>query len=102
MTWLRRDFVVLIARAMFCYVLGGTMRWPALLLFAFATGLQVAAAQPSEKKLITVAHAGPISPSVSLPLAIAQDHGIFAKHGLEVRLIGAFPGAARLIGKEAE
>lgn len=79
------------------------MRWTALLLSAFAAIVpHTTAAQPVEKKAITVAHAGPISPSVSLPLAIAQDHGIFAKHGLDVRLIGAFPGAARLIGKEAE
>jgi ABC-type nitrate/sulfonate/bicarbonate transport system substrate-binding protein len=79
------------------------MRWTALALCVVALAApQLAHAQPSEKKVITVAHAGPISPSASLPLAIAQDHGIFAKHRLEVRLIGAFPGAAKLIGKEAE
>jgi ABC-type nitrate/sulfonate/bicarbonate transport system substrate-binding protein len=79
------------------------MRWAILLLSALVAIVpHSTVAQPSEKKVITVAHAGPISPSVSLPLAIAQEHGIFAKHGLDVRLIGAFPGAARLIGKEAE
>src|ERR1041384_75936 len=79
------------------------MRWTALVLFVFAAIMpHITAAQPNEKKVITVAHAGPISPSVPLPLAVAQEHGIFAKHGLDVRLIGAFPGAARLIGKEAE
>ena len=55
-----------------------------------------------QAEIITIAQPGPISPSVSLPLVIAQEHGLFAKYGLEARLIGAFPGAARLIGKEAE
>lgn len=52
--------------------------------------------------VITIAHPGAISPSVSLPLAIAREHGLFAKYGLEARFIGKFPGAARLLGKEAE
>jgi len=66
----------------------------------------VSAQQPAaaEKtvKTITIAHPGPISPSVSLPLAVAQEHGLFAKYGLEARFIGNFPGATRLLGKEAE
>jgi ABC-type nitrate/sulfonate/bicarbonate transport system substrate-binding protein len=79
------------------------MRGTSLLLLVFALfGSHVAGAQPTARTVITIAHAGPISPSVSLPLAIANEHGIFAKYGLEARLIGAFPGAAGLIGKEAE
>jgi NitT/TauT family transport system substrate-binding protein len=74
-----------------------------LLSFACAIpGSHVAVAQPTDRKVITIAHAGPISPSVSLPLSIAQQYGLFAKYGLEARLIGAFPGATRLIGNEAE
>lgn len=80
------------------------------LLFVFslvgshiANAQQLGAAQKEFRQThITIAQPGPISPSVSLPLIVAQEHGLFAKYGLETRLIGAFPGAARLIGKEAE
>jgi len=81
----------------------------ALLLILSILGIHLASAQQLgtaeeafRKTRITIAHPGPISPSVSLPLIIAQEHGFFAKYGLETHLIGAFPGAARLIGKEAE
>jgi ABC-type nitrate/sulfonate/bicarbonate transport system substrate-binding protein len=67
-----------------------------------AIAQQAAPAEKASTQVITIAHPGPISPSVSLPLAIAQEHGLFAKYGLEARFIGKFPGAARLIGKEAE
>ena len=79
-------------------------------LFVALLGSQVAIAEQlvsaekasTQATIITIAHPGPISPSVSLPLAIAQEHGLFAKYGLQPRFIGKFPGAARLIGKEAE
>src|SRR3954452_2867880 len=63
---------------------------------------QVTSTRTASSRLVTIAHPGPISPSVSLPLAVAQEHGLFAKQGLEARLVGKFPGAARLIGREAE
>src|SRR5215212_4110324 len=51
---------------------------------------------------IAIAHPGPISVSVSIPLAIAREQGLFAKYGLEARLVGGSANAVQLIGKEAE
>ena len=51
---------------------------------------------------VTIAHPGPINPSGSIPLAIAQEQGFFAKYGLEVRVVGGTIGSDRMIGKEAE
>ena len=51
---------------------------------------------------IAIAHPGPISVSVSIPLVIAQEQRLFAKYGLEARLIGGSSSAIRLVGKEAE
>lgn len=49
---------------------------------------------------IVVAHAGAVSASVAVPRAIAEDHGLFEKHGLDVRLLRDPTGAT--IGKQAE
>src|SRR2546421_440195 len=56
----------------------------------------------SAQTKIAIAHPGPISVSVSIPLAIAQEQGLFAKYDLDARLIGGSTNAIRLVGNEAE
>jgi ABC-type nitrate/sulfonate/bicarbonate transport system substrate-binding protein len=65
-----------------------------------SAGTQVASAQTK----IAIAHPGTISTYGSILLAISQEQGLFAKYGLEVRLIGGSPatGSIQLVGKEAE
>ena len=70
-------------------------------LIALVWLLPIAQVASGQSK-IAIAHPGPISISVSLPLAIAQEQGLFAKYGLEERLIGGSTNAMRLVGKEAE
>jgi len=61
-------------------------------------GTQFALAQTK----IAIAHPGTISAFGSLLLAIGQEQGLFAKYGLDARLVGGSPGSSRLVGKEAE
>lgn len=64
-------------------------------LLGFSTSAQVVSAQTK----IAIASPGAIAVTVSIPLAIAQDQGLFAKYGLEVRVnVGQPP----LVGKESE
>lgn len=49
---------------------------------------------------IAITYAGAVSASVAVPLAIAQEQGLFAKHGLEVRLVRDPTGMA--IGRDTE
>lgn len=60
--------------------------------------IQVTSAQTK----IAIAYPGPISANASMLFAIAQEQGLFAKYGLEGRLLGGSPGSSRLVGKEAE
>jgi ABC-type nitrate/sulfonate/bicarbonate transport system substrate-binding protein len=67
-------------------------------------GSHIAYAQQSTalEKKVAIAHPGPINPSASIPLVIAQEQGLFGKRGLEARIVGGTIGSDRLIGKEAE
>jgi ABC-type nitrate/sulfonate/bicarbonate transport system substrate-binding protein len=58
-----------------------------VVLALLSAGAQVASAQVR----INLLHVG-VGPSFGLPLSIAQEHGLFAKHGMEVRLV-LVPGA---------
>ena len=50
-------------------------------------GVQVASAQTQ----VAIVHPGPLSVTVAIPLAIAMEQGLFAKHGLEARVHVAVP-----------
>ncbi len=64
-------------------------------LLGFSTSAQVVSAQTK----IAIASPGTITVTVSIPLAIAQEQGLFAKYGLDVRVnVGVPP----LVGKESE
>lgn len=72
--------------------------WQSVALIALLwllPGAQVASAQTK----IAIASPGALSVTISIPLAIAQEQGLFAKYGLEIRVnVGVPP----LVGKESE
>src|SRR5215211_4018293 len=75
------------------------LRKSVLIVVLALLGSQTVNAQQAK---IGIGHPGPISVSVSTPLAIAREQGLFAKYGLEARLLGGSANAVRLIGNEAE
>lgn len=64
-------------------------------LLGLVPGGQVASAQTK----IAIASPGPFTITVSIPLAIAREQGLFAKYGLEARVNVGLPP---LVGKESE
>lgn len=71
----------------------------ALAVFVALLGLSPSAQIASAQTKIAIASPGALSVTISIPLAIAQEQGLFAKYGLEIRVnVGVPP----LVGKESE
>jgi ABC-type nitrate/sulfonate/bicarbonate transport system substrate-binding protein len=71
----------------------------ALAVFVALLGLSPSAEVASAQTKIAIASPGALSVTISIPLAIAQEQGLFAKYGLEIRVNVRVPP---LVGKESE
>jgi ABC-type nitrate/sulfonate/bicarbonate transport system substrate-binding protein len=68
-------------------------------VFVALLGLSPSAEVASAQTKIAIASPGPLSVTIAIPLAIAQEQGLFAKYGLETRVNVGIPP---LVGKESE
>jgi ABC-type nitrate/sulfonate/bicarbonate transport system substrate-binding protein len=82
-------------RRKFLHLAAGAVALPAIAGIVKAENQNV-----GPRTRIAIAYAGAVSASVAVPRAIAEEQGLFEKHGLDVRLVRDPTGAA--IGKEAE